>query len=465
MQSMQYVAWDTETSGLPKIRNGGVTRENLHKFDTCRMASIAAVKFSSKGRELGSFYAVVKPNGYLVGGEDGGAFRVHGITQEHALEHGRPLPEVLDDFFDFIGDQTNTMVAHNTKFDENVVLSEMYRHDLDVSRFARLDFQCTLKMYKDRFLKPIKLINLYMEIFNKEFTDAHNSLADARACGECYPFLKNHTKELKSIGINKVIIKVSDVAGATGHHPFRKPDEIINELWNKYSPETCKKQTKEQVAVGVLTSMGSTEKILNDANGFKANTTAEVQKKLRGAYYDLERSGLSGPDTVAAKDYIKKTLYTNFGTQNEQRTADEDSAYLIRDDTFYSLDVCEIMGTKYQVVGRIDRLQVHENGSKTIVEIKNRMDGLFNVVRDYEEIQCQTYLQMVPNISFCRLVEQHDVYRKGYLIQKNTEKWKNDILPSLIKFCEFFHSTISKNVTNTRKHGLDSRAHKEIQTS
>ena len=83
MQSMQYVAWDTETSGLPKIRNGSVTRENLHKFDTCRMASIAAVKFSSKGRELGSFYAVVKPDGYLVGGEDGGAFRVHGITQEH----------------------------------------------------------------------------------------------------------------------------------------------------------------------------------------------------------------------------------------------------------------------------------------------------------------------------------------------------------------------------------------------
>ena len=446
MQSMQYVAWDTETSGLPKIRNGSVTRENLHKFDTCRMASIAAVKFSSKGRELGSFYAVVKPDGYLVGGEDGGAFRVHGITQEHALEHGRPLPEVLDDFFDFIGDQTNTMVAHNTKFDENVLLSEMYRHNLDLSRFKRLDFQCTLKMYKDRFLKPIKLTKLYMELFNKEFSDAHNSLADARACGECYPYLKNHVKEFKSIGVNKVIIKASDVAGTTGCHPFRKPDEIINELWHKYFPESCKTQTREQIAMGVLTSMGSTEKILNEAKTFRATTTAEVNQKMRGAYYDLERSGLSGPDIVIAKDHIKKTLYTNFGTQNEQRTAEEDKAYLVEDDTFYELDICEIMGTKYQIVGRIDRFQVHENGSKTIVEIKNRLTGLFNTVRDYEEIQCQTYLQMVPNVSFCRLVEQYDIYRKGYLIQKDTEKWKNEIFPSLVKFCEFFHSTISKNV-------------------
>ena len=157
-----------------KLETVALRARIFHKFDTCRMASIAAVKFSSEGartwfvlcrgetRRVSSWWRRWRSFlGYI--------FWNHTRTCPRTRQTS---PEVLDDFFDFIGDQTNTMVAHNTKFDENVVLSEMYRHNLDLSRFKRLDFQCTLKMYKDRFLKPIKLTKLYMELFNKEFSDA-----------------------------------------------------------------------------------------------------------------------------------------------------------------------------------------------------------------------------------------------------------------------------------------------------
>jgi hypothetical protein len=163
-------------------------------------------------------------------------------------------------------------------------------------------------------------------------------------------------------------------------------------------------------------------------------------------YHQIEHSGLSAEDMVIAKDHLRKTLYTNHGTRNEYKTADADKAKLVEDDTFYTHDICTIEGTLYQIVGRIDRLQMNEDGSRTLVEIKNRAKGLFNRVRDYEEVQCQTYLQMLGDIKYCRLVEQFNDERKGYLIEKNDEKWKDDIVPKLQNFCELFHSMLSEEV-------------------
>ena len=118
----------------------------------------------------------------------------------------------------------------------------------------------------------------------------------------------------------------------------------------------------------------------------------------------------------------------------------------MKDDTFYAYDVCEIEGTLYQIVGRVDRIQMNDDGSRTLVEIKNRANGLFNRVRDYENVQCQTYLQMLKDVNFCRLVEQFDEVRKGYLIEKNDEYWKKQVLPKLQNFCEHFHSMLSEQV-------------------
>jgi hypothetical protein len=80
------------------------------------------------------------------------------------------------------------------------------------------------------------------------------------------------------------------------------------------------------------------------------------------------------------------------------------------------------------------------------VEIKNRANKLFGRVRDYEEVQCQTYLQMLKDIGYCRLVEQYNDERRGYLIEKNDKKWNEEIVPKLQNFCELFHSMLSEGV-------------------
>jgi hypothetical protein len=44
-------------------------------------------------------------------------------------------------------------------------------------------------------------------------------------------------------------------------------------------------------------------------------------------------------------------------------------------------------------------------------------------------------------------VEQFNDERKGYLIEKNDEKWKDEIVPKLQNFCELFHSMLSEGLS------------------
>jgi DNA polymerase III epsilon subunit-like protein len=443
---MQYIAFDFETSGLPEgRRNVEITPETLKNFDSCRAVSLSAARFSSRGRLIDTFDAIIYPNNFLISEK---SIEVHGITQDYAEKNGRPFTEVFTDFIKFIGPRTTTLVAHNAQFDTSVLRSEMIRHNLNLSLLDNINFVCTMKLYKERFLKPIKLGELYKDIFGEDFENAHNSLADCIACGRVYPFLLGQTERtMKKIGVPKVIIGASSVASAIGKSQFKRQPELLSELWKKYSPQTFKGQTLEEEALLVLNSMEATRKILSEAENFKSNTSDDVKQETRKLFHQIEHSGLLPQDMLKAKQHIRKTLSTNHGTRNESKTAqfDKMASNLVEDDTFYHYDICEIEGTFYQIVGRVDRVQNNEDGSRTLVEIKNRTNGLFNRVRDYEEIQCQTYMHMMDGIDFCRLVETYNGESKSYLIQKNDEMWTSEIVPKLQNFCEHFHSMLSES--------------------
>jgi hypothetical protein len=241
-----------------------------------------------------------------------------------------------------------------------------------------------------------------------------------------------------------VIIKASDVSTAIGCG-FKKPQELVSELWKRYSPQTFEGKTKEEEALLVLNSLESTKKILADAENFKSETSIDVQQETRKLFHQIEHSGLLPQQMLQAKDHIRKTLYTNHGTRNEKKTAQTDkmAASLHEDETFYKYDICVIEGTLYQIVGRLDRIQMNEDGSRMLVEIKNRANGFFNRVRDYEEVQCRVYLEMLGDVEYCRLVETYEGESKSYLLQRDYPKWKEEILPKLNNFCEHFHSLLS----------------------
>lgn len=431
---MCYIAWDTETTGLPMVRTNA-TKDNTHLFDKCRIVSLAFVMYSTKGRELSSYHAVVYPDTFQVT-----ATEIHGITHDHALMYGKKFEEIYDDLVKAM--KGHKLVAHNSNFDENALFSECYRRGLSVEPFEAVTFVCTLNLVTELYLKPKKLEVIYKELTGKSLDDAHNALADARACGEVYPLLRDAERKVKPVGLPRVILKASDVASMIGKNAFKKPSEVLDILWHKYSPKTFKGKTKDQLGREAIAESPVATGILEDAQRFKSINSSSVEQKNRAVMNQLQTlSGLETDKLDAAKEYIRKTLYTNHGIRHEDRTADKDPT-LKTDDTFYTYEVCTIEGTRYDIVGRIDRIVVNEDGTLTIVEIKNRARGLFKSVRDYEDIQCQTYMEML-DVDTCKLIEQHNEDMLTHHIRRDRDLWERTILPKLKNFCECFHSSIS----------------------
>lgn len=441
---MNYIAWDTETTGLPTTKYGErATPENIDKFNKCRIVTLAFVKYDYTGKELGSYHAISYPDTYEVT-----ATHVHGVTHEHALEKGQPFEYLYESFKEAVRD-TKLLVAHNSFFDENVFFSECYRRGLSIEPFKDVTFTCTLDLARRVFptLHNHKLITVFNNVFGRDFDGAHDALNDARACGEVYPRLRDNKRAFKSIGVNRIVLKASDIASIVGKNQYKKPKEIIDNLWNKYFPDTFIGKTKEQLAVETIEKCDFAMSLLKDTENYKSFNSTDVERKLKAVSNQLDLySNLRGEDKKIATEHLRKTLFTNHGTRHEETTANNYDDLLI-DENFYTYKVCTIEGTDYEIVGRIDRMRENEDGTKTIVEIKNRSRRLFREVRDYEEVQCQAYMEML-NVDTCELIEQYNDSRMGYMINRDKNKWRSDTLPKIKNFCEYFHDNVTKTTTS-----------------
>jgi hypothetical protein len=112
---------------------------------------------------------------------------------------------------------------------------------------------------------------------------------------------------------------------------------------------------------------------------------------------------------------------------------------LERDDAFHTIPVCQLDDNNFVIVGKVDRIEVGQDGSRTLVEIKNRTNRLFKRVVDYENIQIQVYLQMLGLVR-ARLVEQYNTQVLSHDVERDEEMWNNAIMPSLREFCAQLYS-------------------------
>lgn len=437
---MVYFAIDTETTGLPTSR-AKPTTSNFSQYDTCRMLSLAIVEFSDDHKEQSAHHFIVKPDGFEVK-----ATHIHGITQEMADTQGIPFEDIYNMFTAIIflteGDICR-MIGHNLDFDMNVIRSEFIRHQKCLDILENVNPICTLKLYRKIFLKPIKLGILYKDLFGKELDGAHDALNDARAAGEVYPHLLGDLRPCKPISKKRITIKASEVAACVGVNTYRPIFEVICDIWKKNNPSNFKGLTREEKNEEALNSSEGAKAIFKGAMKEVPNNSDQVQilvsKTLEAVEKDAE---LSSDQKKMVSDHMRNMIYTTHGTRSEDTTADLDESKLHEDNTFYTLKVATIEGTTYEIVGRIDRYQVEEDGSKTLVEIKNRTKCLFKKVRDYEMIQVQTYLQMM-GLNKARLVEQYNDERQSYHIDKNQDQWDNQVMPKLKEFCKTLHYYMS----------------------
>lgn len=81
--------------------------------------------------------------------------------------------------------QNRVVVAHNESFDRNVLAKSMAYYGMDYNDLNIANrWECTVKIYKSKGLKPTKLSDCCREMNIK--LNHHEALSDARACAKLY---------------------------------------------------------------------------------------------------------------------------------------------------------------------------------------------------------------------------------------------------------------------------------------
>lgn len=174
--------FDTETTGLPRRWDLPLAAHTLDNWP--RLVQLAWLLCDAAGNELAQACRIIRPDGYAIPRD---AARVHGITTERAQAEGIPLAEALDEILPRI-EQAAAVIAHNVSFDEKILGAECLRlgrpHPL-----AGKKTRCTMKEATEFCALPghygykyPNLTELHRKLFKKAFVDAHDALADVRAC-------------------------------------------------------------------------------------------------------------------------------------------------------------------------------------------------------------------------------------------------------------------------------------------
>jgi DNA polymerase III alpha subunit (gram-positive type) len=190
----KYLFFDTETTGLPK--RWDLPAANTDNWP--RLVQIAWIIDNEDGDRLYQQSSIIKPEGFKIP-ED--ASKIHRITTEIALEKGEELKEVLKKLAVHLV-KCDCIVAHNIAFDEKIIEAEMIRKKVPIS-FQHYDKVCTMlqsvnfcKKQGPYGYKWPRLQELYIDLFEEDFEEAHNAFADISATAKCF-------WELKRIGVIK----------------------------------------------------------------------------------------------------------------------------------------------------------------------------------------------------------------------------------------------------------------------
>ena len=150
-----------------------------------KILEIAILKIDRAGNELERFETLINPEDGNVGRSD-----IHGI--ELRMLNGAPtFDEVSGRVLELI--QDSIIVAHNARFEENFLASELNEagHDLDL--IPALD---TLWLARKTIELPNYKLDTVVTGFNERIIDAHTALGDVVAVSKILPEMLNRIGQL-----------------------------------------------------------------------------------------------------------------------------------------------------------------------------------------------------------------------------------------------------------------------------
>lgn len=173
------IFFDTETTGLVDFK------KPANDPSQPRLVQLGVILSDDDGKELAVMDCLVKPVGFRIPDNI-----VHGISHDEAVEKGVCVEEAIRIFGTFYR-MKDTLVAHNLKFDQIIIQSEIWRITSSIisdNGFCTMLASTSLvgaKQPNGRIKWP-KLSEAYKFFFGEELVDAHDALTDVRACKRIY---------------------------------------------------------------------------------------------------------------------------------------------------------------------------------------------------------------------------------------------------------------------------------------
>lgn len=192
-----YIFFDTETNGVPK--NYDASPKEVDNWP--RIIQLGFQVYDENQNLVSEYCNLIKPDGWVV--PDSDFHKKHGYSTEKCEQGGVPIAEALGEFVKEL-QNCRYLIAHNIKFDKNVVGAEMIRANIKsenrpqkiCTMMETVNF-CQIKKNWGGYKWP-QLMELYVKLFNEEFDGAHDALDDVKACAKSFFELKKRGIVLKS---------------------------------------------------------------------------------------------------------------------------------------------------------------------------------------------------------------------------------------------------------------------------
>jgi DNA polymerase-3 subunit alpha len=182
-----FLVFDTETTGLPKHWNAPISdHENWP-----RCVQIAWQLHDDFGACIEHKDYIVSPEGFDIPYE---SEQIHGISTALATQEGSAINAILADFTTALA-KSKYIIGHNVKFDINIIGAELDRLGLDTSITTTpiLDTctehtatLCQIPGGRGGKFKLPTLSELYKNLFDDSFDQAHNATADVEATARTF---------------------------------------------------------------------------------------------------------------------------------------------------------------------------------------------------------------------------------------------------------------------------------------
>lgn len=180
-----FLFFDTETTGIPRDYKAPCTNTD----NWPRLVQLGWILSDDQGTVLRCGNKIVRPEGFVIPTE---ASAVHGITTERALTEGEDLRVVIHSFGRDLN-EAHCLVGHNIDYDLHIVGSEYHRLGYDYRVMFARPYVCTMQSTIEYCNIPgkygpkwPKLQELHLRLFDREFSDAHDAMADIAATKDCF---------------------------------------------------------------------------------------------------------------------------------------------------------------------------------------------------------------------------------------------------------------------------------------